>query len=418
MVTGTGAARDAAWARLGRMSKHTIGRRDVVAALAVATGAGALSARGAAAEGHAGGGATAQTVPQAGLVLPAAGPGRWDATTVSCPRVLRLGPRDYRMWYYGRDPDFDRAIGLPTGRIGLARSSDGRAWERVAGAGYRGSIMDPADDPLRFDSAHLGLGEVQVTSDGFEMWYFGGDTQLRTIRDRTVKGFPLRIGRAVSLDGVAWQRTEGPVRGAVLDAGAEGEPDASGVGWPQVLRLRGDLWRMYYHSISPKLGFVVLAAESTDGGRNWRRLGVVFRGGGADDFDPDGASTRHVFWHEGRFHMLYEGWRGDRIGVGLARSSDGLNWERVRGSDERGAVLAPTASGSGLWDCGAVGTPWFVDTGPERQGQGRYHLYYVARPETKPGDDEISVSHQIGLAVTDNPQLTQWRRWVAEPPAR
>ena len=410
MVTGTGAARDAAWARLGRMSKHTIGRRDVVAAMAVATGAGALPALAA-------GAATAGVRPP-GLVLPAAGPGRWDATTVSCPRVLRLGPRDYRMWYYGRDPDFDRAIGLPTGRIGLARSSDGRAWERVAGAGYRGSIMDPADDPLRFDSAHLGLGEVQVTSDGFEMWYFGGDTQLRTIRDRTVKGFPLRIGRAVSRDGVAWQRTEGPVRGAVLDAGAEGEPDASGVGWPQVLRLRGDLWRMYYHSISPKLGFVVLAAESTDGGRNWRRLGVVFRGGGADDFDPDGASTRHVFWHEGRFHMLYEGWRGDRIGVGLARSSDGLNWERVRGSDERGAVLAPTASGSGLWDCGAVGTPWFVDTGPERQGQGRYHLYYVARPETKPGDDEISVSHQIGLAVTDNPQLTQWRRWVAEPPAR
>jgi hypothetical protein len=351
-------------------------------------------------------------------VLPAAGPGRWDATTVSCPRVLRLGPADYRMWYYGRDPDFDPAIGLPTGRIGHARSTDGRVWERVTGSGYRGAVLDPAADPQRFDSAHLGLGEVQVTSDGFEMWYFGGDTQLRKIRDRTVKGFPLRIGRAVSRDGVAWQRTEGPFRGAVLDAGAEGEPDASGVGWPQVLRLRGDLWRMYYHSISPKLGFVVLAAESTDGGRNWQRLGVVFRGGGPDDFDPDGASTRHVFWHAGRFHMLYEGWRGDRIGIGLARSADGLAWERVRGSDERGSVLAPTASGSGLWDCGAVGTPWFVDTGPARQGQGRYHLYYVARPETKPGDDEISVSHQIGLAVTDNPQLTQWRRWVAEPSAR
>ena len=347
-----------------------------------------------------------------GLVLPVAGPGFWDATTVSCPRVLRLGPGDFRMWYYGRDPQFDRSISLPTGRIGHARSTDGRSWTRVPGAGYRGSVMDPATDPQRFDSAHLGLGEVQVTSEGFEMWYFGGDSQLRQVRGRDVRGFPLRIGRAVSRDGLDWQRTEGPVRGAVLDAGPEGAPDAGGAGWPQVLRLRGDLWRMYYHTIHPKLGFVVCAAESSDGGLNWRRLGVLFGRGDAEAFDSDGASTRHVFWHEGRFTMLYEGWRGTRIGVGLARSSDGLTWERVPGPQERGAVLAPQPSGSRLWDCGAVGTPWFVDLGPGQQGRGRYHLYYVARPETEKGASEITVSHQIGLAVSDDPTLREWRRWA------
>jgi hypothetical protein len=59
-----------------------------------------------------------------------------------------------------------------------------------------------------------------------------------------------------------------------------------------------------------------------------------------------------------------------------------------------------------------VGTPWFVDLGPGQQGRGRYHLYYVARPETEKGASEITVSHQIGLAVSDDPTLREWRRWA------
>lgn len=47
---------------------------------------------------------------EAGLVFPlAADPQAWDSLTMSTPRVLRLGSRDFRMWYYGRDPAFDRS---------------------------------------------------------------------------------------------------------------------------------------------------------------------------------------------------------------------------------------------------------------------------------------------------------------------
>ena len=46
----------------------------------------------------------------------------------------------WRMWYYGRDPGFDRAINLPTGRIGLATSGDGIAWQRVAGPLTMGAV--------------------------------------------------------------------------------------------------------------------------------------------------------------------------------------------------------------------------------------------------------------------------------------
>ena len=53
-----------------------------------------------------------------GLVLGPGPQGAWDSERVSAPRVLRLSDRDWRMWYYGRDPTFDRQINLPTGRCG------------------------------------------------------------------------------------------------------------------------------------------------------------------------------------------------------------------------------------------------------------------------------------------------------------
>ncbi len=53
--------------------------------------------------------------PAPGLVLPLApDPRVWDSLTVSCPRVLRFGPRDFRLWYFGGDrqsSDFDGAPG-------------------------------------------------------------------------------------------------------------------------------------------------------------------------------------------------------------------------------------------------------------------------------------------------------------------
>jgi hypothetical protein len=60
---------------------------------------------------------------------------------MSTPRVLRFGPRDFRMWYYGRDAAFDPEISRPTGRVGLARSRDGMHWKRVPDPA-RGAVLD------------------------------------------------------------------------------------------------------------------------------------------------------------------------------------------------------------------------------------------------------------------------------------
>lgn len=345
---------------------------------------------------------------QPGLVLPlATDTAAWDTQTVSCPRVLRIGPRDFRMWYYGRDPSFDPTIRLPSGRVGLARSRDGIHWTRVRGPGIRGAVFDPSPDRTRFDSTHVGVGDVQLDGAGFEMWYFGGDGATMELGGMRMRGFPLRIGRATSPDGVHWRREPGPMRGAVLDVGAPGEPDAGSVGWPQVVKVRPDLWRMYYHTVGREIGFAICAAESTDQGRRWRRLGVLLGRGRAGSFDVNGASTRQVFRFRDGYRMLYEGWNAERRpSIGLAESRDGLDWRRIPGPLPDGAVLAPTPQGSGRWDSGAIGTPWLV----ELDG-GRSHMYYVGREVAAEGRSENDARYQIGLAVSDDPELLQWRRW-------
>jgi hypothetical protein len=344
---------------------------------------------------------------QPGLLLPLGPVGAWDAAQVSCPRILRLAPDDWRMWYYGRDPAFDPLVRLPTGRIGLATSTDGLTWTRVRGGEAMGSVLAPADDPHRFDSAHVGLGDIHATAAGFDMWYFGGPTRITEVAGLKVNGFPLGIGRASSLDGKQWTRLPGPFAGAWLPPGAPGEPDAFMAGWPQVLRLDDGRLRMYYQSYQPAQNrFVVCGAESRDG-EHWTKLGQLFGAGEPGSFDADGPATRHVIRSGDRWLMFYEGFTQMHASIGLAESADGLRWQRVPGPLPGGAILARSPAGSGLWDAGAVGTPWVVP-----MDDGSLRMYYVAANEREDRlEAEAGACHQIGLALCDGRDLTRWSRW-------
>lgn len=53
-----------------------------------------------------------------------------------------------------------------------------------------------------------------------------------------IKGLRMRIGLALSYDGVHWTRMEGEHHsGAVFDVGEEGEWDSLLNGWPQVVQV-------------------------------------------------------------------------------------------------------------------------------------------------------------------------------------
>ncbi len=345
---------------------------------------------------------------QPGLVLTPGPAGWWDSERVSCPRVLRE-PDGWKMWYYGRDVSFDRSVVLPTGRIGLATSPDGIHWTRVRGPGVMGSVLDPSPDHDRFDAAFVGVSDVHRTPDGYEMFYFGGSWDISNNRGQTVRGFPARPGRATSLDGLHWTRQDGPYHGAILDVGPPGTFDATMVGWPQMLRGPDGVLRLYYHTLDPKLGFIVCLAVSGDG-TSWEKIGPILTRGGEDDFDGDGPSTRQVFLSGGSYMMVYEGFsKSRRVSIGLATSQDGQHWTKIRGPLRGGAIFEPAPQGSPYWDNRSVGTPWIV-----AKPDGGWHLYYIGNADPPPGVEagELTVVHQIGLAVSDG-DLLHWHRWGA-----
>ena len=166
------------------------------------------------------------------------------------------------MWYSGRDTNFDpEAIGISTGRVGLAESTDGITWERLAGDEELGSVLDfNTEEWWGYDTVHTMAGDVQIISTdkvrgssavtgGYGvnfMFVSGGDAEEvdmggvsfggKTLPEGTsIKGLRMRIGLALSYDGIHWTRMEGDHEtGAIFDVGEDGEFDALMCGWPQV----------------------------------------------------------------------------------------------------------------------------------------------------------------------------------------
>ncbi len=318
------------------------------------------------------------------------------------------------MWYYGRDSGFDRAITLPTGRVGHAISTDGVDWQRIPGPLTMGAVFEPHPDPERFDSSHVGASDIAFRDGLYWMWYFGGDQTVRQLGPAKIKGFPLLPGCAVSRDGIRWLRIEGPHRGAMLAAGAPHEFDAFMVGWPQVIRWDDGSWRMYYHSLDSKQVYTLGWAWSADG-LHWEKRGALMGAGPKGRFDDRGVATRHILKIKNRWTMFYEGCKdigqGFTVGrqLGVAVSEDGLAWTRVDGPAADGAALAGSPAGSGLWDH-RLGCPFVV---PMQNGSLR--LYYIGSHE-RVGGDELDGIQQIGLAVS-NGDITRWTRYASREDA-
>lgn len=141
-------------------------------------------------------------------------------------------------------------------RIALARSRDGRAWEKhprpVLETGPRGS----------WDERGLGDPYVVRLEPYFYMYYLGQDRARRQ-----------RLGVARSADGVSWRKLRA---NPVLELGGPGAFDEAGLGEPAVWAQPGAYWMLYTgrdRSENRRLGL----ARSRDGVR-WEKLPAVFSG--------------------------------------------------------------------------------------------------------------------------------------------
>ena len=126
---------------------------------------------------------------------PGAG-GAWGESGVGDPYVLACGEHFY-LFYLGQN-----RWGVQ--RLGVARSSDGRHWQRS----HRNPILEPGG-PGEFDERGLGEPAVLFAANEYWMLYVGRDGGERR-----------RLGWARSADGVRWSKS-GPVL-----AGSEGWNEA------------------------------------------------------------------------------------------------------------------------------------------------------------------------------------------------
>jgi predicted GH43/DUF377 family glycosyl hydrolase len=232
--------------------------------------------------------------------LPALSPGGWSSRDVLNPSVL-LRDGVYYNLYSGYDGK--------TWHTGLALSSDGAQWRT------EGRILSPQAGTWEGDYIAAN-GSVLLDRGEFFYWYVAGP------RDRP------SIGLARSADARTWRRQPAPV----LAPGPRGSWDERGVADPVVLRI-GDSLYMYYlgqdRARRQRLGL----ARSVDG-VTWEKLrrNPVLEGGLGEAFDTR-LGEPAVWQSHGSYWMLYTGRdRHEHRRLGLARSADGVAWEKLPGA--------------------------------------------------------------------------------------
>ncbi|HLH42824.1 MAG TPA: hypothetical protein VKV74_07555 [Bryobacteraceae bacterium] len=194
-----------------------------------------------------------------------------------------------------------------------------------------------------------------------------------------------KIGLARSNNGgLEWSKLSGPV----LAAGPRGSFDESAVADPYVIR-RGDRFYMFYlgqdRAGRQRLG----VARSRDGVR-WEKLrsNPILELGALGSFDERGLGEPAVWSSGGYYWMLYTGRdRAERRRLGLARSLDGAHWER-----EPGFV----AEGAQDWDREAV-----CDPTVELTGEGAIRVWFGGGDVAAP---DHGIHGQIGFAMLKGDQ--------------
>jgi predicted GH43/DUF377 family glycosyl hydrolase len=252
--------------------------------------------------------------------------GEWDAVDVLNPSVIRQGDA-----YYNFFSGFDGK----TWHTGLAVSPDGIAWSK------EGNILSP--EPGTWEgSAIAANGSAIAPQSGEEsgiLYYY-----------QAGEGDRVEIGLARSRNGHQWQRNGPPV----LAVGPFGSWDERGVADPYVIRA-GQNYYMFYLGQDRARRQRIGVAMSRDGVA-WDKLrsNPILELGGYGAFDANGLGEPAVWTARGYYWMLYTGRdRGEVRRMGLARSLDGVRWEK----------LSTVIAGDQAWDSKVICDPTVIASG-------------------------------------------------------
>lgn len=277
---------------------------------------------------------------------------------------------------------------------------DGESW---TWKNIDGTVMEKSNNVR--EAAAIGSPDVikaklPNTETGFVMAYAQGGSDS--------KG---RIGLAWSADGQSWKKYAGNNTYSTQDSSSILEPSSSGwdshfLDTPCILKV-GEQWYLYYFGAPSNdiPGGAIGLALSSDG-LNWEKYsGNPVLSGSSGTWDSLWVESPSVRYVDGVFHMIYTGvdetWRPL---TGHATSSDGINWVK----DSLNPVLTQNTSAN--WDDygAAVGTVIYRN--------GTWVQFYCSTSQA-----EVFLglnSPSIGLATSkdastwdryeDNPLLNPW----------
>lgn len=200
------------------------------------------------------------------------------------------------------------------------------------------------------------------------------------------------IGLATSSDGIAWQKHPS---NPILVPGPPGSWDSQGVLYMSVLFMNGTymMWYSGRDGVTSRIGL----ATSTDGVQ-WTKYhgNPVVAEGGPGAWDAYYVEAPGVAYKDGIFYMLYNGRPTlDIQYIGLATSTDGINWTKYYGNP----VFSPQ---SGAWDGVNVGDPMIMFH------DGKFKMWYSGMRY----NDYNLIEWQIGYATADSAALH-----APEPPS-
>jgi len=392
----------------------------------------------------------------------------FDSLKLGTARVHRYSdpsnPADdseYIMWYHARDESINKAEEslppLSTGRIGRATSRNGLIWERDEDGSLDADIKGVSlglntDSWWGFDTAHIGLGQVlmpmmtpSIRSEGgvYVMYYMGGnydDTKItdylddekkeKVPADAVLKGMKMKIGAAISQDGITWGRIEGSdPSGACMVPFDTTDPDVQDIpgskveipeelycGWPEVVvnpvedeskesSLDNDRenFYMYYSTMLKDTKEKCIGIGSSNNGFGWTKKGIILRPSGP--LDGAGCARANVirkatlneegFWEEEKgWMMFYEGVSSEdgKHRILAAESDDLKTWNKL-------GLIMNCGDSDAAWDCRGVGSPHVI-----RLDDGYYRMYYTGE----------GLDGQTAIGVMKSSDLKSWQREQAE----
>ncbi len=131
---------------------------------------------------------------------------------------------------------------------------------------------------------------------------------------------------------------------------------------------------------------------------------VLHGSGRPGAFDEKAVDIPFVFWHGGKFHMLYTGFDGKGYQSALAVSDDLLHWEH------KGVILKRNME-SDRWDRIGGAATWILKESncleelPRlKKVEGKYWMVYHSYPDT----GYESGPAEIGMAWTEDEELLDW----------